>query len=94
MTARDAMPDTLNPTGRRARVLRATQGGATLSDIVRRTAVASMLTVGHRKSSAFRLKTSIALRRLKADGLVGRSPFGWIPTAAGMAEIDRMEGRG
>ncbi|MGQ2989489.1 MAG: hypothetical protein ACT6RD_03500 [Brevundimonas sp.] len=88
------MTTTLNPTGRRARVLRATQGGATLSDIVRRTADASMMSADRRKSSAFRLKTTSALRRLKADGLVGRAPFGWIPTAAGMVEIDRMEGRG
>lgn len=91
MTARDADGGALNPTGRRARVLRAAQGGATLSDICRRAAPQTLAT--RKDASLHRLKTASALRRLKADGLVGRAPFGWVPTAAGMAEIDRMEGR-
>lgn len=75
--------------GRRARILRAAREGATLSEVCRR--VAPLDFASKRDASFHRLKTTAAIRRLKDDGLLAKSPWGWTPTAAGVAEIARLD---
>lgn len=72
----------LNPQGRRARILRAAATEPrTLSDICRR--IAPRVAVTRQDKSLDRLKITSALRTLKADGLISRTPEGWHATAAG-----------
>lgn len=81
-------PPTLSPRGRRARILRAARDGATLSEVCRRVRPDDLTT---RDASLHRLKTTAAIRKLKDDGLLAKSPWGWTPTAAGVAEIARLD---
>ena len=72
----------LNPQGRRARILQAAaREPATLSVICRR--LKPTVRMVKRDESLHRLKVTSALCKLKADGLVTRTPDGWRATAAG-----------
>ena len=76
------MTPPLNPKGRRARILKAAfVEPVTLSAICRR--VKPTTPMVKRDESLHRLKVTSALRNLKADGLVTRTPQGWRATAAG-----------
>lgn len=83
------LPD-IKPNGRRARILRVVATGPlTLSEIERRVAPLG----GARKDrSIHRLKTTSALRDLKRDGLLAKSPHGWVATADGVALDNRLRG--
>lgn len=85
------MTPRLDPQGRRARILRATRDGATLSEVCRR--VKPVRIASRHDASLQRLKNHAAIRKLKADGLLARTPRGWMPTADGLAVIDQMDVR-
>jgi hypothetical protein len=78
----------LDPYGRRGRILKACREPQTLSDICRR--VAAPGPASRRDASLHRLKTASALRSLKKDGLIARTPWGWAATVAG---LDALEAR-
>lgn len=85
------MAAALKSDGCRARILRVTRQGATsLSDICRRVQPSDI--ASRRDHSLHRLKTTSAIRALKADGLITRTATGWTSTPAGaalIADIDR-----
>lgn len=83
------LPD-IKPNGRRARILRVVANGPlTLSEIERRVGPVE----GARKDrSVHRLKTTSAIRCLKRDGLLAKSPQGWVATADGVALHNRLRG--
>ena len=80
------------PTGRRAKILRATRASAlTLSEIVRR--IMPHDVASRRDDSLQRLRTTSAIRALKADRLMARTRDGWIVTDAGARALAQLEAR-
>jgi DNA-binding HxlR family transcriptional regulator len=76
----------LAPQGRRARILAAAaREPRTLSDICRR--VTPKVALTRQDKSLTRLKVTSALRTLKADGLIVRTPAGWRATPAGRQAV-------
>lgn len=87
------MTPAFSPTGRRAKILRATRTTAlTLSEIVRRTTPHDVAT--RRDDSLQRLKATSAIRALKADRLMTRTRDGWAATAEGVRVLTQLEARG
>lgn len=79
--------DPIKPGSRRALILQAASTGpVTLSEIERQVRPNCIASRGDK--SLHRLKVTSAVRRLKADGLLAKSPFGWAATADGVA-LDR-----
>jgi hypothetical protein len=73
---------------RRGRILSSTlRGPLTLSEIERR--VGPDTSASRKDRSIHRIKTTSAIRALKRDGLLARSPWGWVATAAGVQALQR-----
>lgn len=76
----------LNPQGRRARILVVTaREPRSLSDICRR--ITPKIAMTRQDKSLTRLKVTSALRTLKAEGRIARTPDGWRATAAGREAV-------
>lgn len=79
----------LAPDSRRGRILRAVRNRPlTLSEIERR--VGPSTDAARRDRSIHRLKTTSAIRALKRDGLLAKSPDGWTPTPAGRQALPEL----
>ena len=86
------MTPAFSATGRRAKILRATRTTAlTLSEIVRRTRPAQPFTA--RDDSLQRLKTTSAIRSLKAARLMARTRDGWTATPEGVRALAQLEAK-
>ncbi|WP_426041533.1 hypothetical protein [Brevundimonas sp. TWP2-3-4b1] len=86
------MTPAFSATARRARILRATRTTAlTLSEIVRRTRPRQPFDA--RDDSLQRLKTTSAIRALKADRLMTRTRDGWSATPEGVRVLAQLEAR-